>query len=692
MTAARSLTFASLAFASLGALGLVAACSSDDAPTDHQLAHETHLGQYATCGALEADLKNMVIREAWADIDQTDSWRGRGFPGADSAGASGGAGTNGGGRQEGVDYSGTNNQVHGVDEADGVKTDGYHVYAINGNRLHIFGVPQFGQLVPESVTKLEGHPREMLLDATSNRVVVFSMIPADQLPKGHPLRDVEGADDGYGGWWWRSRLITKITVVDITSRTAPALVNEVYFEGWYDTARKVDSSIRIAAYTDIQRPELWNWWKVYNEHGASDAKQWVVQQVDKLGLDDLIPMLYVRTPDGHFTSNSLSTASCQAFFRPSDSHARGFSTIISFDLLGQSVNWNAVHVVSNYPTFYESQNMIVLTEPAHAWWWYWWFSDDPDQLNVHAFDTTVPGQTTYLASGRVEGALWNQFAIDEHDGAIRLATTNFFWSRWWNESHRPTITNDVWVLQNDGRKLARVGHLDNITPGEQLTAVRFLGTKGYLSTFRYVDPLITVDLADPTNPRIAGELQVPGESSYLHPLGDHDLLSIGFQPGTQANGWQWKTMVSTFDVGDFAHPQLAASLPLSCDSGWSWSEALWNHKAFTYWEPKKLLAVPMSNWINSGGSYHYLSRLELLDVDPATGTIGHHGTIDHTPYYEADNRYWWSYVDIRRSIFMGDYVYAISDKAISVHRTADLAKVADALLPGYKDGDWWWWW
>src|SRR5262249_47186563 len=124
-----------------------------------------------------------------------------------------------------------------------------------------------------------------------------------------------------------------------------------------------------------------------------------------------------------------------------------------------------------------------------------------------------------------------------------------------------------------------------------------------------------------------------------------------------------------------------------------WSAAMWDSHAFMYWQPKQLLALPLSNYQSDGAGYwHYLSRLDVMSIDPTTGAIGYYGSIDHTPYYENDRNTWWVYTDVRRSIFMGDYIYAISDKAVSVHRTADLGKVNDALLPGYLENDWWWWW
>src|SRR5690606_34592342 len=131
----------------------------------------------------------------------------------------------GGGRQEGVDYSGTNNQEEGVDEADFVKTDGYHIYTLNGNRLHVMGVPEFGQLTAVSETKIEGHPRQMLLDSERNRLVVFSAIDAYALPAEHPLRvALQITDDANDTSYWRIPNLTKITVLDITDKAAPQLV------------------------------------------------------------------------------------------------------------------------------------------------------------------------------------------------------------------------------------------------------------------------------------------------------------------------------------------------------------------------------------------------------------------------------------------------------------------------------------
>jgi hypothetical protein len=672
-----------------------ASCSSDpDGPSDHVVAKTTQLVQYANCNELETDLKQMVTFEIWADIDQTGYW-GYGTAGGEGdAGAGAGGDSNGGGRQEGVDFSGTNNQEQGVDEADFVKTDGYHIYTLNGNRVHIMGVPQFGQLTAESVTQVEGYPTQMLLDSKQNRLVVFSHVDTNALPDGHPLKPAVGAKDDDDVWHWRIPWLTKVTILDITDKTAPSLVNEVFYEGWYQTARKVDDSIRMSGYSLIEPSIMWGWWKIYNDNNQdkSATKAAVATYINGLTLADFIPQIYIRQPNGHFETNSLSQSSCRSFYRPTDSHARGIASILSFNLLGNSVSWDADHIVSNWATFYSSKDRLLLAEPAHDWWWYWWYVNDPEQMNIHSFDISVPGQTTYEGSGRIEGYLIDQFSMDEEQGAIRVATTTGFWGRWWvDDAQQPVMENNVWVLEDHGEKLDVVGHAGGIAPGERLMSTRFQGDKGYLVTFRSVDPLFTVDLSDRTNPHVVGELKVPGFSTYLHPIADGKLLSIGVD-GTN----RWRTQISMFDVSDFANPALQSALPVDASQqGWGWSEALYDHHAFQYWAPKNVLAIPQSTYdytYNNNGyyNYRYYSELGLVNVDPAGG-LSEKGRINHTPYYSNDPTVWWQYIDIRRSIFMGDFVYAVSDKAITAHRLSDLGMTAEQVLPGYTSGQYWWW-
>ena len=166
-----------------------------------------------------------------------------------------------------------------------------------------------------------------------------------------------------------------------------------------------------------------------------------------------------------------------------------------------------------------------------------------------------------------------------------------------------------------------------------------------------------------------------------------------------------------FDVSDPTNPVLADSLPLSpayeddgCDEwgcGWSWSysEATYEHKAFTYWAPEQLLAVPLSTYRYSYdevtidgrtytySGYEFVSTLELIDVDVESGTLSTHGMVNHSEFYNEDglSGWWGGSTSIRRSIFMGDYIYAFSTAGASVHRTDDLQLMAEIEIPGHDE-------
>ena len=674
-----------LAAFALFALAATVGCADD--PHRGERTYKTTLVQYQNCNSLEADLKQVMIAEMETHFDQIAD--GGYYGGLEGDASAPSAGDDQGGREEGTDYSGTNNQETGVDEADFVKTDGYHVYTLNGNRLHIFGVPEFGDLIPESEYELEGTPRQMLINRDAERAVVFSQIYVSNLPAEHPLRALIGSE-GDSGWYWRVPLISKLTVLDISDRTAPTLERELFFEGNYQTARMVDGSVRLAAYSWMHIPGIWDWWWYYeqSEYWIEFAKAQARYKINSLDLADIIPMIYERSPNGAFSTHSLSNASCRSFHRPTNSHGRGFASIISLDLFDDEFNYDADHVLTTWPTIYASTDYLYIAESAHDWWWFWWNEDHEDQLNLHMFDIQTPGETEYLGSGRVEGQLHNQFSLSENDGYLRVATTSNMWARWWLEDP-PESENHLFVLDLIDGVLDEVGHVGGIAAGERIFAARMVGDRGYMVTFEQVDPLFTLDLSDPYDPRVVGELEIPGFSTYIHPIANDKLLTIGV--GGDENGANWRTQISMFDVADFANPALSdvEALVMEGDS-WGWSEAMYEHKAFQYWAPKGLLAIPLSTWDYSDDGYSYTSRLELVSVDPEGGALGHHGSIDHSHLFDTDA--YWYYRDVRRSIFMGDYIYAISDRGISVHVTDDLTEVTEEPLPGYSPDDYWWWW
>ena len=715
---------------------------------------------YNECENLLADLQDSIYNEMLVSLDQqaywhwaAPVWRGGGvwiegdvamMDGAPEMAADESAGSSdsdGGGSREG-EYSGTNNQEEGVDEADFLKTDGYHIYMLNGNLLVIMGVPEFGELTLESNMSVQGYPMQMMLDG--DRIVIASSISYWNLPTDDPLRELMSeevtvsypGEEEYSYTYTRVQNLVKYTVVDISDRTAPEVERELYIEGNYHTARLVDGTMRSVTHlwtyiegmrtwvhlpqtywesdSDEERMEIWN----QSMEETIAANQAII---DDLTLDDFAPHIYEVGDDGLF-QHPISSGDCDEFSASADSAGRGFTTIMTIQMMSEDSEMEVAHITSSWAHVYASQDVMVLAEPANDWWWFWRNFGWDDATNIHVFDISDPTETTYVASGRVDGTVQDQFSLSEHNGVIRVATTEDAWGRWWLETEEWTgPTNNVFTLvamecmipegcDGDSSERVQIGHVGDIAEGERIWSARFMGDRAYLVTFRNIDPLWVIDLTDPTDPEILGELEVPGVSTYIHPVDANTLLTIGIGPGEDGLGLDWSmTQISLFDVSDPTNPTLSDSLPLSpayeedgCDEwgcGWSWSysEATYEHKAFTYWAPEQLLAVPLSTYrytydevIIDGRTYTYsgyefVSTLELIDVDAENGTLSTHGMVNHSEFYNEDglSGWWAGSTSIRRSIFMGDYIYAFSAAGASVHRTDDLEPMVELDIPGH---------
>ena len=730
------------------------------------------LDTYDNCGELEEDLRNSLAEEMLVSLDQASywhwysyGWRGGmvddmvmemdgGAVADQSSNEAGGAETSvgsdssappsssGTGDREGQ-YSETNNQEEGVDEADFIKTDGYHIYMINNGQLVILGVPEFGNVTLESNISLEGNPMQMLL--AGDQLVIISYVSYWNLEVDDPIRQamlVDGDSSDGGGDasgmsadmamsyypYYRYTNMVKFTVIDVSNRSAPEITRELYLDGSYQTSRLVGNSLRAVShsyaeiyglstypvlpdnyylidYDDPERQDIWN-------QSINSTIETNLEIIAGLTLADFTPRMHERMADGTVTELSTVSATCEEFAAATDSVGRGFTTIMTLELFGEGIEYELDHISSSWVEVYASQDMLVLAEPANDWWWYWRNTEFEEATNIHAFDISEVGMTTYIGSGRVTGTVNDQFSLSEYNNTIRVATTQDVWGRWWLEDGEEWTgpTNDVYVLAVDeqgGDDLLTIGHIGDIAPGETIWSSRFIGEKGYLVTFRNVDPLWTIDLSDPTDPQIIGELEVPGVSTYIHPLGDDHLLTIGMAGGEDGLGLDWgNTQISMFDVSDFANPNLAATQQLSPvdeggDDGWGWnwaySEASYEHKAFTYWAPAELLAVPLSTYRYSYETvvidgrtysyygYEYVSQLVLLDVDVENETLSIHGTIDHSDFYNGDSGvreyYYNGNPNIRRSIFMGDFVYAFSSEGVTVTNYSTMALTDSVQLP-----------
>ena len=725
------------------------------------------LSSYDTCGFLEMDLKGHLKEEMRVTLGTNSYYYGGGWieddimfvddavmemdgatSAADSAPSSGGSPKNSPGSEQGVDFSGTNNQEQGVDEADFVKTDGSFVYMINkgysdygrypSGKLHILDIPEVGNISYLSNISIEGRPTEMLL--VDDKAVVYSNVQIySYYEEKHPLDDVVKKErkapisidsskeseeiimDYDYGHYYRTTSFTKLTVLDLTNRSSPQISKELYIEGGYQTARESGGTVRMVSYGWMEIDGLKTWldfsdYRTYWELDWDSSKReqiWMEvmnetieyndKVIDQTPLDDLLPRIYEKFGDNitiHKYTES-GDGNCQNFATASDSTGQGITSIMTLDLLEENFSFNADHILSNWATVYASGDVMIMAEASQSSWWFWGEEESnyQEMTNLHVFDISNPGQTDYIASGRINGTIQDQFSLSEHDGNIRVCSTTGQWGRWWMDNPEPMLSH-VFVLglNADKTEYEVIGKVGDIAPDESIWSARFIEDKAYIVTFRNIDPLWTIDLSEPTNPRVIGELKVPGVSTYIHPVGDTHLLTIGIAGDDDGLDWG-VTQISFFDVSDFSNPILESSLKLNPapngENGWSYShsEATYEHKAFQYWEGDGLLAIPMSTsrWYQDmveedGKTYHYygyeyISKLMLINATPGKSLEIYSENIDHSSYYGS--RYSWDSPDIKRSIFMGggDYIYAISEKAVTAHNVATMEKTGFTELP-----------
>ena len=276
---------------------------------------------------------------------------------------------------------------------------------------------------------------------------------------------------------------------------------------------------------------------------------------------------------------------------------------------------------------------------------------------IHRFSLDDADNTTYRGSGSIPGFVLNQFSMSEHNGVLRVASTDV--PPWFFEGD-PSHSLVTTLAERDDH-LAKLGQVDGLGRGERIFAVRFLGDTGYVVTFRQVDPLYTVDLSDPANPRVRGELKISGVSTYLHPIGGDRLLGVGSGPND--DGSEFGLQLSEFDVSDLANPKLEHRVTV----GGGTSEAQYDHHAFLWWAPRNLAVLPVSIY-DSGPP---CGPESCSSDQPARG--GFNGAIGYTvtPEKLAEAGRTTQAGVVRRSSIMGDRLLTMSDAGLKASSLDD---------------------
>jgi hypothetical protein len=589
----------------------------------------------------------------------------------------------------------TNNQVAGVDEADFVKNDGTRIFALSGNTLHAVRSWPADQTAVQGTLKIEGYPREMFLDGT-DKAVVFSSIY-----NWYPLSSAGGVTClGLNCGYYYANTV-KVTEVDVSDLTNLRVTRESFLPGHYNSARKVGASVRLVLSDDFNFPPGFKWSPDWEENLWNDktrlraAYNRIIAQNETLirsqTLAEWVPAAKIKTGAG----TTIVPHACDAFSRVNAPTRLGQVSVVTLDLDADTLHRTSI--LAEPGEIYASQNNLYV---ATRHWWWWPQPGQRDTTYLHKFDITQPGNAVYVASGTVDGHIVDQFSMDEAaSGHFRIVTTiqtrvpdTTNPDNWWGTMQ---TTNRLSVLGENAGYLDVVGQSPDLAEGERVMSSRMIGDKGFVVTFRQVDPLFTFDLTDPTNPRKIGELKIPGFSTYIHPLDANHLLTIGTYVPEPVNGqpqnWQERALqLAIFDVSNLANPVQTHTQLVG--TAYGWSEAAHEHKAFNYFAAKKLLAIPFADWSNSvnGGDYwsSFTSDLRVYSVDPVLGftTKGAISMRDLYQVYSYSGWYYYYQPYVRRSVMADDFVYSISDSGIRVANIANLsAPIATTRFNKYEE-------
>ncbi len=566
-------------------------------------------------------------------------------------------------RNDDGEYSETNIQVEGVDEADIVKTDGKYIYKVNQATVSI--VEAYPAANMAEVARLE-------FDDDENFVPTQLYVDGDQM--------VVIGNSYYGGIY-PMPLAAEATslpynfnggkvgvyLFDISNPESPSLTRNMNFEGYYTSSRKIDDEVYL----------VFNTYRSY----------WDYEEVDSL------TPVYFDSAD----EKVRPVADCDQIKHAPGVQSTSYLSVVGIDISAADTDLDKTTILGASGNVYASRDNLYLAEPGNQYLFFWEdYSNYDERTIVHKFN--LDDTLAYQGKGEVPGSILNQFSMDEYQGNFRIATTK---GNIWDDAN--PSTNNVYVLNGN---LEQVGEIEGIAPGERIYSTRFAGDRLYMVTFKKVDPFFVIDMDDPSNPEILGQLKIPGYSDYLHVYDDNHVIGFGLDTEEASEvetaardldfAWYQGLKMAMFDVTDVTNPT-QLHVEFLGDRGSS-SPLSYDHKAFLFDKAKGIMAFPAT-----------IAELPEGDDQPANayGDIVFQGAFvydvsvedgfqlraQYTQYDESEvadkaGYYWYGPFDIDRILYIKDLFYTVSQGAVTANDWDDLTEVNRVELEledGYVD-------
>jgi len=557
-----------------------------------------------------------------------------------------------------VNFTGTNLQEADVDEADLMKTDGEYIYLATIDGVDIY---KAWPLVEFSLKT------SVALDYAASELFLYE----DKLVSMSSYRD----DADY------YMQFTRINVIDISDPATPIIEETKDLPGSYLSSRLVDGVLHVALASatnySLEYPAY-----DYNDKSAgctgdssamarleiaiNSARAVNYANIDELTIDDVI------------VSNEATVdvpIDCTNLYGDGAEGVKNITGLFSLNLNSQTKQEKLSFVRGYAAHVYASTQSVYLAG-----------TEGYNNTYFHRFGINANSLHAYTGSGAVSGYIKDSFSMSEYENTFRIATTV---GSTWSVS---TMYNNVYVLDATKAEIAELGRVEKLAEDEWIYAVRFIRDKGYVVTFKKVDPLFVIDLSEPTNPKVAGELKIPGFSTYLHVLDDDHIIGLGKDAEDMSSfAWFQGVKLAVFDVSDPGTPSVADDLIIGGRG--SDSEALYEHRAFNFDATSGILALPITLYENSNGESDYgefsYVGVHLYHIDPDTGIE----TLAEVPLGDTYT------TGIYRTMMIGDDdeqgLYVLSSDSLYLLDMNDdykqLAKESvDPACGSYWCGSYWW--
>ncbi|WP_394138071.1 beta-propeller domain-containing protein [Cytobacillus oceanisediminis] len=542
----------------------------------------------------------------------------------------------------GADFSETNVQVQGIDEADLVKTDGTHIFKISEGKVQIIKAVPADKMEVDSVLTFNSSFSPSHLFLEENQLIVM----------GHSYKELAKNQGKTAVDLMIAPALqsTKAIVYNVQNKQQPKLLREIEIEGSLLASRLMDGKVYMVT---SHYPEFW----ILEKNENADLRP---RYSDTAKNRDLEAIDY----------NEIQ-------YFP-DSRNANYTNIAVMDLEDPEADLGITTYLGSGTELFMSKNNLYLAVSNYHY-------EPITEDRVFSPDTSIykfnlnGRKVEFQNTAEVNGTVLNQFSMDEYKGKFRIVTTK---GQAWDD--RNPSSNNLYILDEN---LKQIGQLEDLARGERIYSARFMNDRIYMVTFKETDPLFVIDGSNPKKPVVMGELKIPGFSNYLHPLDENHLIGFGHNTKVMAGKGSGNqpiittegVKISLFDVSDMNNP-IEKDTEIIGGRG-TYSPLNYDHKALLFHKKKNLFAFPITVYKSVEDS-QFESRFEfqgayVYRIDANEG-IQQKTTFT---YQETDAVYEEWENTIERLIYIGDHIYALSPKRIAAYHMEGYSKTGELKLP-----------